>query len=516
MSKEYYKIREKQREVDEERAGERHAKGRWDQRSLFDMAGDFLTDKVASGIEEIGNNMEYNKIFNDEVKKELKNEIWYICLAIVDDFTFALYSETKQDARNPISWDNRLRGMKIFDKLERKLINAEKYKEVALQVFENHPMCDKLLPWCVEHFYDEDGNFQLIAHWLKKEADVVQVKEKMFKQVYNIDNEKAALRSREEFDKLSKKLAYMPAESSKNIDNAITKFDREARTVEGVEYKTREEAKGIANAIADALKKYEEILKSKSPQKVEDYPVFEQAVIAAGIVEYAPIISRLATLKSRLETQHATLKSRLEKQHVAQTELSQKFGITMDQSRKILSMGEKIKFAKIEAMTVYEQNDPLIQQVKQDFSISEDDFVFAKINFYKNKGIVLTANGIYFNLPQNILEMLKFDILEFIAKSPAKIALIVVLLLPLSFALPFALSLVLLILLIKILCSRAIQHNKTLLPFIPWLEINPSNSSDDNLLGINQSSTLYLPGKIKKSKITLLKLMTDLAKIVKE
>lgn len=489
MSNKYFTIREKQEERKREREEERDRKARFEGGDRFGM---FLADGIVGMGEKLWDSMKYDDIFTEEIKNNLKQEIWAVCMAIVDDFTFALYNETKQDARNPIPYESMKRGLKIFDKLEKKLVNPEKYREVAIQVFEAYPICDGLLPWCVEQFYDEDGNLQLIAQWLKKEAEVIKVKDEMFKQLYNIHSEKAALKSRADFEKMGAKLAYMPAESKKSLDNAIIKFDREARTIEGIEYKTRDEAAEIAKA----LRMYDSLLKSNSPKKLEDFPAFEQVVIDAGLTGYAPIKTRLSNVMSCLETQRKKL-----------IDLAESSGTSLEQADKILRMSEKVKAVRIEGMTIFEKNDPLAQQAKQDYNIDADDFVFVKIMFLSSTGIVLTFEGIYFHFLPSKYELLK----PFF--TPWK----TIILLLLSFTMcgtPLILYLIYVIYSLKKSgFSDKMQYYKDVAPFIPWSDVVPANSSDVELLGINRTSTLYLPGEMKNSKTQLLNLLTALKKI---
>ena len=279
MSAQYARIRERQEARNEDRDSRRHWKNTVEDRSGLDQAIAFMVDKSISGFEELGNRSEYAAIYNDDTKEELKNEIRMIFFNVLEDFTLALHDSTGKDLRCPYPKEDIEKANRIFDKLQKNMIPESEWEKVALEIFQINPLQDGLLPWCVRTFLDKDGAFEEIAQLFHIQHEVTETKENMLKNLVDIDTEEKALESKEKLLAMEEALSYKSTVQEQTVQDALERFDLEARTVDGYTYKERSEAQKARQE----LKELQKLVDAQNLSSSKDYATLLEKINTLGL-----------------------------------------------------------------------------------------------------------------------------------------------------------------------------------------------------------------------------------------
>ena len=357
MTAEFKRIRARQEEKNEDRDSARRWKNATENRTAGEELLSWGFDKVLGGIDELGNRSEYAAIYNDDTKEELKNEVRMILFNVLEDFTLALYDSTGKDLRNPIPYENIEKAERIFDKLKKKMIPESEWEKVALNIFETNPLQDGLLPWCVSAFKDNDGSFEKIAQLFQVQRGVIETKEKMLKKLVNIKTEEDALESKQNLLDMEKALCYKSESLEQTIEEALVRFDLEARTVEGYVYEERAEA----NKAREELKKLQSLVKERKPSSSKDYAELLAEIDELGL-GCVTSQKHIDDLKSKMQKIAEEEKEKAELEQIEQI-AADHIQLTSKESEEYVNCLEKIGFTSKGALAkIQEARDTLNAQ----------------------------------------------------------------------------------------------------------------------------------------------------------
>lgn len=239
MEKAFNDIHDRQAEKNAERVAERKERA--------SSGGDELGEMLWNGIKRIGdgakNIAEAVEVYNEALQQKIKDEFIYICHTMVDSFAEALYDSEKTDLRNPVSLDDYKRTNAMMKNLANNKIPASKLDDAAFEIFSKQPFMPEIIEWAIEHYGDAEGHYQEIADAFH--IDVTEKKEKIVRSVYaqiDFSSEENLLQGKKLLEQKEKEFSIVIDEFHSQIDSALQEFDKKARTANGTEYSTREEA----------------------------------------------------------------------------------------------------------------------------------------------------------------------------------------------------------------------------------------------------------------------------------
>ncbi len=135
----------------------------------------------------------------------------------------------------------------MFDNLKANKIPESRVDEVALEIFEKNPITPDFLNWAVARYGDSDGEMQKIADAFH--VPIEDTKQELLERVFDaldFSSEQKTLISKTTLEKEEKRLRYSCNEYTAVIEKHLAEFDLEARTVDGIEYDSREKAQKAA------------------------------------------------------------------------------------------------------------------------------------------------------------------------------------------------------------------------------------------------------------------------------
>lgn len=187
------------------------------------------------------NSINGSSIYNEQVEKELKNEFWKICMGILDDFTAALFATDTVDIRNPITQESKRKVHNIFERLKRGGLPEQEMLRLTKDALQLNPLYKGLLEWCVTQYGDPEGELQHLADLFC--INISKTKEEILRKNFCLDSETKALATQKYITEMTKQLSYSNPKLEEQVQTALKKFDRQARTFGKIEYPTRAEAK---------------------------------------------------------------------------------------------------------------------------------------------------------------------------------------------------------------------------------------------------------------------------------
>ena len=200
------------------------------------------------------NAKERDKLFK-KGKYVIINELEWICSDMAGSVAHAFYKSTGIDIRDPRTPEDYRKAEVIFKNLKSGSIAKAQLMQATWDVFSLNPQEEGFLPWCVEQFDDLSGEIENAAKIFH--VDVAKTKRKKMEAAIKLDTEADAVASKKALEDLQVRLSFIDQELMKKVDDALIAFDLEYRTVEGVEYKTREEA-DVARQELEEVKKVSE------------------------------------------------------------------------------------------------------------------------------------------------------------------------------------------------------------------------------------------------------------------
>ena len=230
-------IHDRQNAKNEERVAERKAKVADGGNEL----GEMFWNGLKRSWDGVKNLSEAADVYNEAIQKKIKDEFTYICYSMVDSFADALYDFEKIDLRDPVSADDYKRSRAMMKNLENNKIPENKIDDVAFEIFQKHPFMAEIIEWAVEHYGDSEGHFQQIADAFH--IDITEKKKNILQAAYNkidFSTEENLLQGKKQLEDKEKDFKITIDEFHNKIDTALKEFDLKARTVDGIEYETRE------------------------------------------------------------------------------------------------------------------------------------------------------------------------------------------------------------------------------------------------------------------------------------
>lgn len=371
-------MRDRQEEINARRKEERHqavAEGKSELGMMLWNGMKRLGDGVVNSINSSG-------IYNDQVKKELKDEFWKICMGVLDDFTAALFAANKIDIRNPITMESKRKAHNIFERLKRGDLPEQEMLQLTKEVLLLNPLYKGLLEWCVVQYGDPAGELQHLADLFC--IDISKTKDEILRKDFCLDSEAKALATQKYITEMKSKLSYSNPKLEEQVQVALKKFDQKARTFGKVEYSTRAEAK---NARKEKEKIDEICKKHSSAHLPQEYDAF-LAELQAEKFQYGfdkEIIENIKKKQAEWNQQETVLATHC---HISQ----EKAKVILEQINSLKNFGNK-------AVKGFLPNSDTAIELKGLCEAAEDDFVVGVIDtsFTENckKGIILTDKGLY-------------------------------------------------------------------------------------------------------------------------
>lgn len=239
MTRAYNEIQERQRKKNEERVRERKEAVAAGKDELGAMLWNGLKRAADGGM----NVARAVSVYTDDLKKRIKDEISMLCETMVDSFTEALFDNENIDFRDPVSVEDYKRVRAILNNLEKGNIPESKIDAAAFEALSKCPCMPGLFDWLLEHYGDGSGDLQQIADAF--DYPLEDVKEGVISRFWDdldFRTEEAALASRDRFLEFERRMNFHSDEHHDDMERIIRDFDLKARTADGIEYKTREEA----------------------------------------------------------------------------------------------------------------------------------------------------------------------------------------------------------------------------------------------------------------------------------
>lgn len=215
-----------------------------------DELGEMLLNGMKRGWDGVMNLTEAADIYNDTIQQKIKTEFIAICYSMVDSFADALYEYEKIDLRDPVSVDDYKRTRAMMKNLENNKIPESKVDDAAFEIFQKQPFMPEIIEWAVEHYGDPDGHFQEIADAFH--IDISEKKKSILQSIYakiDFSTEERLLHGKELLEAKEKELQITIDVFHSKINEKLKDFDLAARTVDGVEYESRELAGKARNLI---------------------------------------------------------------------------------------------------------------------------------------------------------------------------------------------------------------------------------------------------------------------------
>lgn len=240
-------IRNKQAEKNAERVAERKAKVAAGSDELDEM----LWNGVRRGFDGVKNIAAAVDIYNDEIQQKIKDEFIYICRTMVDSFADALFDYEEIDLRDPVSADDYRRTNAMMKNLASNKIPESKIDDAAFEIFSKQPFLPEIIEWAVEKYGDSQGHYQKIADAFH--IDIAEKKNYILQVIYakiDFSTEENLLQGKKMLEAKEQEFNIVIDVFHSKIDTALKEFDLNARTVDGVEYETREKAENAKTLIA--------------------------------------------------------------------------------------------------------------------------------------------------------------------------------------------------------------------------------------------------------------------------
>ncbi len=379
--------------VQEERNAQRVARRELDVAFGGDDVGNRLYNGVGRLFDGLSNMAEEAEYYNDNVKNAIKDEFAAIAYCMTDFFADALYDSTGDDLRVASSYEEYKKTLATFRNLEKGNIPESRRKIVALEILNINPFTQGLLDWAVAEHGDADGELQKLADALY--VDISVTKKYLLKKLHfkmDFSTEESTIAAKNALEKEEAKLNIFHQEYHDEIDKLLHDFDVKARSFDGVEYSTREEA-------ATARKEDEAICticKTRNPYSIKDFE--------ALVDELRPFPGKTGVCQKKineLEKKIAELKTQNEK-------MINTLNIDPEKALIITAKMNLIASAKIKEFRCVDPTSKLSKDILSEHEGDPADIVFGMLDLSMmsnySKGIVISMNGIYFKKDDCLLK----------------------------------------------------------------------------------------------------------------
>ena len=377
----------------EERNAQRVARRELDVAMGRDDIGNRLYNGVGRLFDGLSNMAEESEYYNDGVKTAIKDEFAAIAYCMTDFFADALFNSTGDDLRIASSYDEYKKTLAMFRNLKKGNIPESRRKIVALEILNTNPFTQGLLDWAVTEHGDADGELQKLADVLH--CDISVTKKYLLKKLHlkmDFSTEESTIAAKDALEKEEARLNIFHQEYHDEIDNLLHDFDVKARSFDGVEYKTREEA-------ATAREEYEaveKICKTHNPHSIKNFEA---------------LVDELRSFSGKTDVCQKKIKELEKKIDELKTQNEKMINILNIDQEKALMITAKMNLIASSNIKDFRCVDPTSKLSKDILSEHEGDpadIVFGMLDLSMmsnySKGIVISMNGIYFKKEDCILK----------------------------------------------------------------------------------------------------------------
>lgn len=204
------------------------------------------------------------KIFEDpENLNILAASINYNCFVMHKAVIDALYDNKIKSVEKYSSKEDIEKSKALFNNYKNGLINDNKKDEILKQIIILNPYNKEIYMQIIDEQGDQSGEIESIATYL--DIDINEYKFKLLNEYFeslSVDTEEQTLDSKKKFNDYSTFIGvYNIDEYMNKFDEILVIHDKNIRTVDGIEFETREEAsiaKEELNIIMSTIMKYGE------------------------------------------------------------------------------------------------------------------------------------------------------------------------------------------------------------------------------------------------------------------
>lgn len=239
--------------------------------SVVNAAGNYLSKAQAeSDLDDLVNDDYYAIMFMTAVSK-----------AVAELKSLFIPMEQFFDLFEPIDSDDTDKAQRLLNNLEKGAIPADKETEIIEEIFALSPFNAKFYTYLFNKFGD-DGTLTETAEYFGMTAGLnfdKEIKAKNYFDSLVSDTEESALNAKTEMLEYCKKINLTPTDDSMwltELDEKLADFDKQYRTVDGLEHETRESA----DFSKEELPKIQEFMKDVKPLKGEPLLPYEKTLIA--------------------------------------------------------------------------------------------------------------------------------------------------------------------------------------------------------------------------------------------
>lgn len=379
--------------VQEERNANRVARRELDVALGGDDVGNRLYNGVGRLFDGLSNMAEEAEYYNDNVKTLIKDEFATVAYCMTDFFADALYNSTGDDLRVTSSYEDYKRTVAMFRNLEKGNIPESRKKAVALEILNLNPFTQGLLDWVVAEYGDADGELQKMADALH--IDISVTKKYLLKKLHfkmDFSTEESTIKAKEALEKEEAKLNIFHQEYHDEIDKLLHDFDVEARSFNGVEYKTREEA-AVARAESETIEK---ICKNHNPYSIKGFE--------ALVDELRKFPGKTDVCQKKINA----LEKKINELKAQNEKMISSLNIDPEKALIITEKMNLIASANIKGLRCVDPTSKLSRDILADHEGDSADIVFAMLDLSMmdnySKGIVISANGLYFKKDDCVLK----------------------------------------------------------------------------------------------------------------
>lgn len=239
--------------------------------SVVNAAGNYLSKAQAeSDLDDLVNDDYYAIMFMTAVSK-----------AVAELKSLFIPMEQFFDLFESIDSDDTDKAQRLLNNLEKGAIPADKETEIIEEIFALSPFNAKFYTYLFNKFGD-DGTLTETAEYFGMTAGLnfdKEIKAKNYFDSLVSDTEESALNAKTEMLEYCKKINLTPTDDSMwltELDEKLADFDKQYRTVDGLEHETRESA----DFSKEELPKIQEFMKDVKPLKGEPLLPYEKTLIA--------------------------------------------------------------------------------------------------------------------------------------------------------------------------------------------------------------------------------------------
>lgn len=367
-----------------------YRQGKSGDEALLTNIGHGIFNTIAKAGDEASNKKEREKEFR-KVKQAIKDELLWIAIDMPGSVAELLHQEVGgEDYRDPRTDVDFQKAENIFKNLKDNNIPESQRDKAAIEVFALNPQLEGFLPWCVKTYGDPEGEFEQAASFFR--VDISKTKKDILNSIINIDTEENAIASKGALKEKEIELSISAPELEQKVDMAIAEFDLKYRTVDNVEFETRDEADEARRQLKEK-QDLEKIELEKVTELSKEYHLDNPNMCIA-------FLSAIDSLKLKTSVADEIVKStkdRLSKQKEILEQIIRRYNISQEDAILLMTKHSVLARSGIAGLKVYNLIDTNTRDQADAFCVPEDDIILGRFNIYNNMkdGILITKKGIY-------------------------------------------------------------------------------------------------------------------------